>query len=212
MKRDATIKKNLDDLFDGERCSLSRDAMIILTAFGLHNYGGSDEALEMCIAGSWAALFRDIGYNVSSEQLAKACPKSRSFGRYELHLASDCLTKVIAEIKQDKAEMVGIIMDHGHRGGQDHFVIVVVWSGYDNDCNQTFKFFCPSIDSAGHSAEEVAKALKKVLDRTLGGEVEIFSACADSGGGGSIDNSYPFIKRLQIMKEDSKETNCAIHG
>ena len=100
--------------------------MIILTAFGLHNYGGSDEALEMCIAGSWAALFRDIGYDVSSEQLAKACPKSRSFGRYELHLARDCLTKVIAEIKQDKAEIVGIIMDHGHRGRQDHFVIVVM--------------------------------------------------------------------------------------
>ena len=35
-------------------------------------------------------------------------------------------------MKQDKAEMVGIIMDHGHRGGQDHFVIVVVWSGHNN--------------------------------------------------------------------------------
>jgi hypothetical protein len=43
-------------------------------------------------------------------------------------------------MKQDKAEMVGIIMDHGHRGGQDHFVIVVVWSGHNNDCNHTFKF------------------------------------------------------------------------
>ena len=57
LKRDATIKKNLDDIFDGELCSLSRDAMIILTTFGLHNYGGSDEALEMCITGSWVALF-----------------------------------------------------------------------------------------------------------------------------------------------------------
>jgi hypothetical protein len=42
----AAIKKKLDDLFDGEQCYLNKEAMIILTAFGLHNYGGSDRPLK----------------------------------------------------------------------------------------------------------------------------------------------------------------------
>lgn len=64
LRQAALLKKRLDDLFDGERCHLNRDAMIILSAFGLHNYGGSDEALEQAIAGSWAALFEHIEYEV----------------------------------------------------------------------------------------------------------------------------------------------------
>jgi hypothetical protein len=75
------IKKKLDDLFDGEQCYLNKEAMIILTAFGLHNYGGSDEAFEMCIAGAWAALFHHIGYGVDTESFGKGCPSSRTLSR-----------------------------------------------------------------------------------------------------------------------------------
>jgi hypothetical protein len=41
---------------------------------------------------------------------------------YELHLAVDCLAKCIGEFKQDWADLVGIMMDHGDRTGQDHYL------------------------------------------------------------------------------------------
>ena len=77
---------------------------------------------------------------------------------------------------------------------------------------KTYKYFCPSIDSVGHTAEKASEALKNVLERTLGSDVEVFCATADSGGGGSIDNTYPLLQILKVMAMDSKETNCAIHG
>jgi hypothetical protein len=49
------------------------------------------------------------------------------------------------------------------------------------------------------------------MEHTLGSDVEVFCATADSGGGGSIDNTYPLLQSLKVMAMDSKETNCAIH-
>lgn len=105
-------------------------------------------------------------------------------------------------------------MDHGHRCGQDHFVIVLVWSGYDSKAQPTYKYRCLSVDSAGHSAEDASKALKRVLKRSLDPETEVFVATADSGGGGAIQHCYPewLVNKLDVMKEDSKDANCAIHG
>ena len=36
----------------------------------------------------------------------------------------DCVAKVLSEIKEDGAESVGTMTDHGHRSGQDHFGVV----------------------------------------------------------------------------------------
>jgi len=91
-------------------------------------------------------------------------------------------------------------------------VIVIIWSGFDTENNSTYKYCCPSVDSARHTAEKAAQAVKNVLKRILGHDVEVFCATADAGGSGSIQFAYPKIKELGVMKEDSKETNCAIHG
>lgn len=212
LKKAMALKKNLDDLLDGEQCTLSRDALIVLSAFGMHNYGGSDEAMEMAIAGAWSALFKEIGYEFESKALGKACPSQRTIGRYDLNLAADCLAWMVHQIEKDGAKEVGIVTDHGHRGGQDHFVIVVIWSGLDENNRPTFRYCCPSIDSAGHTADEAARGVKTVLDRTLPEDVEVFCAMADAGGGGSIDNEYKVLKSIGVMAEDSKEANCSIHG
>lgn len=86
--------------------------------------------LEMCIAGAWAALFQHIEYKISSANLGKSCPSHRTLAWYKLHLAVDCLAKCIDEIKQDGADLVGVMMDHGHHTGQDHFVIVIILLGF----------------------------------------------------------------------------------
>ena len=92
LKKAAALKKKLDDLFNGKECLLNREALIILTAFGLHNFGGSDEALEMCIAGAWVALFHEIGYEVDAEKFGKVCPsRRRTISRYDVHGSCCCL-------------------------------------------------------------------------------------------------------------------------
>ena len=73
-------------------------------------------------------------------------------------------------------------MDHGHSAGQDHFVLVIIWLGFDSDNNPTYIYCCPIIDLTGHSEEEVEQAVKNVLKQTLGDDVEVFCATADAGG------------------------------
>ncbi len=71
---DELIVNRLKDLFSKGRCSLSREALCIMAAFNLHNYGGSGKATKMIIASAYKALFFDIGFKVDSSKLAKGCP------------------------------------------------------------------------------------------------------------------------------------------
>jgi hypothetical protein len=57
----------------------------ILMAFELHNFGGSDEALEICIAGAWAAFFHENGYEVDAKKFGKGCPSRHTISRYDVH-------------------------------------------------------------------------------------------------------------------------------
>lgn len=214
LKSAGEIVKNLKDVFSAQKCVFSKESLSRLAAWGLHNYGGSDEAFEMAICGTFDMLFHEIGFECTSEQLGKSCPSQRTIARYELHLAVDCCLKVLQEMKDDGAKVAGIMTDHGHRWYQDHFVVVVCWSGYDSDDKRTLKFFCPSIDSAGHSALQAAKAVETVMKRFLGdGDITIHCASGDAGGGASIQKLYPKLTDLGVMDKDtSKEANCSIHG
>ena len=122
--------------------------------------------------------------------------------------------KVLQDIKDDGATKIGIVTDHGHRGGQDHFVILLCWSGRKKNGARTLKFFCPSIDRCGHTAQQAAEGVKKVTQRFLGSntEIEVSSICGDSGGGGAVQNLHPKLIELTIMAEDSKQANCSLHG
>ena len=57
-----------------------------------------------------------------------------------MNLAVECILVSLQEIKDDGATQVGMITDHGHRDGQDHFVIVIVWSGRDSNSSRTLTF------------------------------------------------------------------------
>ena len=49
-----------------------------MAAFNLHNYGGSDEATEMIIAGAYKALFHQIEFRCGAENIARGCPGQRT--------------------------------------------------------------------------------------------------------------------------------------
>ena len=140
LRKSAVIVKELQDLFSGEKCCFSQESLSIMAAFNLHNYGGSDEATEMIIAGAYKALFHQIGFRCGAENLGRGCPSQRTIARSELNLATDTLLKVIQEMKDDDARFVGIITDHGHRGGQDHFVVVIMWAGKSKSGERTINF------------------------------------------------------------------------
>ena len=98
---------------------------------------------------------------------------------------------------------VGVLVDHGHWGGQDHFVVIVVWSGRKDIGDMTLQTFCPSIDKAGHTDDEAAATVKKIFERHLGGTVEFFNYTGDCGGGGKIQDLYPnLVEKLKVMKKD----------
>lgn len=63
--------------------------------------------------------------------LARGIPSRRSIARYEHWFAADCLMMILYQIRKDGATEVCLICDHGHRGGQDHFVIVICWAAID---------------------------------------------------------------------------------
>ena len=94
-------------------------------------------------------------------------PIRQTISLYKLNLAVDCVAKVLLEIKDDGAEVVGMMTDHGHCGGQDHFVIFISWSGWTHDRQRTIKIFCPSTNSSVQSAMDAANAVKKVLGAGL---------------------------------------------
>ena len=212
-KKNSDIIEKLTDLFDGERSAFHRNSQLMMTVGGLMNYGGSDEALETIIAMTLKGLFYHIGFAVDHGNLAKGVISRRTIGRGELRFATDCLAKVLYEIVYlDEAMEVCIITDHGHRNGQDHFVVVISWAGMDGKC-RTFKHFCPSIDQAGHSAEEAVEGVKIVIERLLGEcGIEVTSATSDSGGGAAIQNMEKVLRRTGILVEDGNVNNCVNHG
>ena len=209
-KKSNEVVKRLKRVFSGKQSSFSDESRAT-------GYGCSDEATSMIQCGAWLALLNEIELEIDEESVANACPSRRTLARWELMLATDCMATNIEEMKRDMdgrdKKYCGVISDHGHRGGQDHFVVVVVWAGYDENGNKTLKFFCPSIDSAGHSAQEAANGVKNVLDRALAGtNIEAKVITGDAGGGGAVQHLYKKLVEMGIMDENCKETNCSLHG
>ena len=121
----------------------------------------------MVTAGAYNDVFHNIGFECDSLSLGKGCPSQQTINWSELNLAADCLIKVLQEIKDDGTKHVGIITDHLHRGGRDHFVVVIFWAGKDSKGNKTSRFFYPSIDRAGYTAQMAADGIKNVMERFL---------------------------------------------
>ena len=113
----------------------------------------------------------------------KGCPSQTTIKNSELYLASDSIIKVLHEMKNDGAEVISITTDHGHQMNQDHFFIVVAWPVRDTDGNRTVKFFCPSIDSAGHHAVEAAEAVHVIKHLFVDENIQVVAATSNSGGG-----------------------------
>jgi len=214
MKKDQAVIKKLREALSHGKCALSPEAQSVMAAYNLHNYGGSDEGTLMVQAGTLAGLFTHLGLEYDPEGLAKGLLSSeRSNARYECKLAAECMMKVMQEIKDDGAKVVAAMGDHGHRGGQDHYVVVLVWSGKDDNGNKTVKFFVPSIDKAGHKTKNVGDAVKNVLDKFCADQgIKLHNLMGDAGGGGAVQHLVKKLIELEVVDADCKWANCVLHG
>lgn len=81
-------------------------------------YGGDDDAMEIPLALSRAALFRELGHTITAADLGKACPSRQTITPYLL--AEDTFALVANTMTEDGADLVlSIVADHGRRVGQE---------------------------------------------------------------------------------------------
>eukprot|EP00985_Skeletonema_marinoi_P010359 scaffold4870_cov128-Skeletonema_marinoi.AAC.2 len=165
LNQKAEIVKKLDSFFSSNQSAFSPQALRILTMFGLSNMGGSDEGMEMLIAGVLKALCHDIGFKVDSKKLGKVVPSRRTIARQEKNLMVDCLLHAVQEMTKDQIKYLFLIVDHGKRNGIEHFVKLVRWGGLDEKGNRVIKQLCLDMDMSGHTAKSAADAIKHSLKK-----------------------------------------------
>ena len=134
------IIKRIQDLFSGEISKWSPEAKRIIIACSMFGYGASDEALIMSMSGILKALFHEAGIPISNEQIGKALPSRALLYDMEVDCAADCLLARCQEMKDDNVRNAGLVSDHGHRAGFEHFVKLMTWAGMDEDGLWTIKF------------------------------------------------------------------------
>ena len=214
------IMSRLEKLFDGQISTWSYKAKRVMVACSLFGYGCSDEALIMIMAGTTKALFYELGINITDQQIAKAFPSRATISDMETEVAVDCVLRTCQEMKEDGVQKIGLMTDHGHRKGQDHFVKIISWAGKNENDDWTIKFHCVDVDSSGHSAKEAAHAVKvsteellsilnEITDET---ETKITFITGDAGGGAAVQHIHKELIRIGVMDSNSKKVACDMHN
>ena len=52
------------------------------------------------------------------------------------------------------------MVDHGKRGGIEHFVKIILWTGHDSNGKWVIKIFCLEVDKSNHATKDCASAIK----------------------------------------------------
>jgi len=114
-----------------------------------------------------------------------------------------------------------LVINHGHRKDQDHFIKLVCWAGFNEDRNETIKYHCLDVDESGHSASEAAKAIKTLSELFIevikemasdNVRVEIAHITGDSGGGAAVHRLHPALVQVHVMEEVSAFLGCDMHA
>jgi hypothetical protein len=209
--------ERLFKLLKGEKCTFSKTAQYLFGC-GYHcNSGGSDEAAINIQAATLRGLFHDIGIpqtKITNLMIAKSLPSRTQIRNIELELGAGCFLAICWEIDQDGTLYISWQFDHGHRKGQEHFIKLISWGGYDDEGNAVIKCFCVDASRCGHSAEEAARSIKEIDDliKLLLEEVVGNSAMSDSGGGSAIQNVMPKLIELGVLIKEALKNHCACHG
>ena len=86
--------------FNGKRCKLSATSMRVLTAFGLHNSGGSDEGTTTAIAAAFWVASNEMGKPLTPEQLGCGSPSESLLCDWEKRYAAECFILKYFQMKK----------------------------------------------------------------------------------------------------------------
>ena len=85
--------------------------------------------------------------------------------------------------------------------------------------NYTIDFLCLNIDSAGHTTEDASSAISsdvlallEILQTFVGPKVKLSVITGDAGGGASVQQLHPALKKKGIMDDKSKRLSCELHN
>ena len=130
-----------------------------------------------------------MGVNISALGLAAGCPSIRTLANWEYNIGVECLAITCLELRQDNAQFMYMITDHGKRNGIKHFIKIITWAGYNKNGNRKLKDSCLDIDKSGHTsrggaADAIQKAVKKIT--SINDDLENNGITGDSGSGAAV--------------------------
>ena len=108
LQQRAKVADRWSALFDGKQCRFSNRFLRTLSMFGLHNMRGSDEGMELLIAGVVKGLAEEVGLPLTNHDLSYGCPSWRTLARGDKRLAADVLILVVRDIQRDDAKYIAL--------------------------------------------------------------------------------------------------------
>lgn len=179
--------------------------------------------------------------DISNQDIAQGLPSRSTLANCEGKIAALSLLKVSRELIVNKVDHVAAQADHGNRSGCDHYPKTLHFAKKVNG-QWRMQRPTLDVDSSGHTAEACATAWEISLSRLPGlnfiqnntpaapvdddtettsqtmveqprkRKIDMVGLTGDRGGGASIQNMFPAMKRRRIMSQTSIATSCTLHG
>ena len=200
--------------FSKKQCMLSPASMRVITAFSLHNSGGSDEGTVTALAAAFWVISYEMGKALTPKQLGQGTPSESLLRKWESRYAADCFICKCHKMKKNGTKYLHYSGDHGHRKGQDSLVKGWSYASWDKNGKRVIDFLCSDIDKCGHTTEEVVLGVKKAFDRIklLVPTVMCISSEGDAGGGGSVQSTFGGFIDKGILEDFARFINCLMHA
>lgn len=131
----------------------------------------------------------------------------------DIKLGASCFLCMCWKIKQDGTIYISFQVNHGKRKGQEHFIKLISWGGFDNEGNPVVKIFCVDASRCGHSTREAAESFKETLEliRLLIPEIIADSIMSDSGGGAAVQNILKVLIEMGVLSHKTIKNHCECH-
>ena len=100
LQKRAKVADRWAALFDRKQYKFSNRFLHTLSMFGLHNMRGSDEGMELIIAGAIKGLVQEVGFSLNNLALSRGCPSRCTLAQGNKRLAVDVLVSVVRDLQR----------------------------------------------------------------------------------------------------------------
>ena len=137
----------------------------MITAFTLHNSGGSDGGTLFTLAAAFWAASHEMSKTLTPKQLGRGSLSVPFLSNWERRYASECFTYKCFKMKKSSTKYLHFSGDHDHRNGQDGLVKGWSYASLNKNGERVIDFMCSDIYRWGHSSKEVITVIEKSFHR-----------------------------------------------